>query len=590
MNENQYPNARGAFGAYEQNVSIQRLVILPTGEYHDQFNRSFTTKMNNEILDRFNQRFSENREYGPTSFMGLTKDFLKYGAREEEPINIEHGWGVERCRFTLEVLSTNIMGLEVREYITGFTDLPDGITRRGLVEVGNLQGLVDVDPNLKFTINGIIDMHDQRVRTSVGMKTRRTMRSNVQLLSDPGYDGYSNSMEARIKPADIFYAMDGGLLTGAFGQNDVHDTRLLNTTEAKLSRRSNVIPTRYMSKIFDGYAKTLYADQTSHTDVGQGGSLYNQAAHLIREDNNSEGCFLKHLGRAMHSVSTPKSFLFRDLLKLDPTIQDRVEGRIASRGEKIRTHQLGDSLEWHVDDHETTAALMIAQSVSAIMSSMSIMFIDFSMSNMDQRGHFGMDDDIRPSFSIADVKLINYDPDMDQRKIVDAVDWRIWHEVVRDLTDAGGIGFELRVVCDLAGETVIHLGMDGQEPCPYVFPTFADSLVTPLLTHDLELPSAMARDFKTVLDTVIDRPSFEPDYASLDIESRRGYDRGGERERVADRPYFGNEMRSSFNDRDGLPSRDQHARYESLPGAGRRMAEDDEYRPLVNEHGDTFKY
>lgn len=520
MMDTQYRGTRGIATPYESNVKIVRMTITPLGQYHNQFHRPYETHVDNTIIDRFNQHFHNKREYEASAFTGVTKGFLRYAEREDE-VSIDNGWDCERHRFLMEVVSTNFMGLEVREFVSGYTDRPEGITPQGVVALGHQAGLVYVDPQVRFYINGIINVMDQRRRTPMGVKTYRTMRSNMHVMADQQYEGYHSGTEARLKPADIFYAMDGELLNTTHGMGTTYDTRFVNDTEARLSRRSNVLPTHYASSIFEGFSKTLKADQSTMTDAMSTGSVYAQAANLIREDHAMDDCFIRHLSRVTHQSHQSKVFRFQDLLKLDPTIGDRVEGMVGTRGESIRTHTLGDSVDWTASDHETTAALMIAQSVAAILSSMSVMFVDFSMSNMNSRNEFGMGSNA-PLFSVAAINMLNNDPDYDQRRIVDAVEWRVWHEILRNLTEEGMISFDLRVICDLTGETTIHLGMDGDPQRSWVFPTFADAMLTPLVTANYEAPSAIAHDFKTMLDVVVEKPNYQPEY--LDIRGERGYE------------------------------------------------------------------
>lgn len=507
MMENRNYTNRGV-APHRHDTRIVSLTILPLGGYSTQYHRPFHAQVTPDTLNRFSRQFEGKSEYSSSAFVGMTRDFLSFGEKENE-VPIVNGWGRERHRFMMETVTKNIMGMEYREFITGYTDMADGITSASAISVGREAGHVHVDPNMKFYINGNISMTETIKRGPRGSRVVRQMTNNMQVISNVNYDGYAANYESRLRPADVFYAMDSSNEIGRKidkGLGGVYDTRQVSTDEAMLSRRSSVIPSFYVGKMFDGYSKTLYSDHSSHRDTLDSGSVYSQTANLLREDLALTDCFLDNLRQSMRLSRAPKTFQFRDLEKLDPDVARVVKGQVDGYTERTRVHRPGDTYDWDRPDYETSKALLIAHAIPAIMSYMSLMYIDVELDNENMGRAAYYDDQARPMFQIYELKALNRDDDDNVRheKMYQALEWRIWNEVIRDVTQDGDLPFRIRVFCDLGGETVIHMHLDGDYR-EYVFPTFADSVATPLLTEVPDNVDGLANNFRSLLEHVVER-------------------------------------------------------------------------------------
>jgi hypothetical protein len=65
------------------------------------------------------------------------------------------------------------------------------------------------------------------------------------------------------------------------------------------------------------------------------------------------------------------------------------------------------------------------------------------------------------------------------------------------------IPFSMKVNCDLYGETVLDLSFDSRPFRQYVTPSFADALLTPLVTANPNHLAGVADDFNTLISSVI---------------------------------------------------------------------------------------
>lgn len=99
-------------------------------------------------------------------------------------------------------------------------------------------------------------------------------------------------------------------------------------------------------------------------------------------------------------------------------------------------------------------------------------------------------------------------PDFNDRRVLDLFENRIVEEVFNPISLNGYMDVEIKVSSEVGGMTRIELEIDDGPMVPYVFPSFADAMISPVITRDKNLLDDNADSYielrKTVDDAIDD--------------------------------------------------------------------------------------
>ena len=514
MNELTTLGNRG-FGRVTPQAQITKLLIYETGEYNQQWSRPYTTNYDGHVLSQFHEQLQGVKHYSPASFTGLAQSFLKPTANvdmQHGQIAIPEGWGSRRCRFMMVVEYESHIGTRFQEILTGYTTHVGAMPQSGYTSMEAQQLLVDND--MQFYVNSTIHLQISQQYGPAGMREVAAVAKNAHILADNNFTSmYQPDHLERMRPTDLFAVMsrshlhqlrdEHGNIPGV--GNKLFDARNANSTMAALSLRGNVIPASYMARVVENWSN---APATS-TDPGTtGGDFFTNARQYANDGLVSSDQVLRMIAD-LRGEPIGNTFRFRDLLKLDPTIQGRVLGRCSGRTQKIQgMHAQGETNEWYGRDPITLAATIISQCVPGIMADLALTVMHFKMHNeMAVSGNYSNVDPTtflgRPGYQ-PDMAIINIAGfgDQDLSPAMFAFEKRFWFEVMKDLCFDNQVRFMLEVICDLTGETVVNISLDGRPIEQFVTPSFADALLTPLVTRDHNHVVQVADDFNHLLHAV----------------------------------------------------------------------------------------
>lgn len=188
-------------------------------------------------------------------------------------------------------------------------------------------------------------------------------------------------------------------------------------------------------------------------------------------------------------------------------------------------HQAGMTNEWHGRDVVTLAATIISQCVPGIMADLALTRLHFKTHNeMAVSGSYSAVDPMthmsrpgrEPDFAIVNVAGFG---DQDLGPALYAFEKRFWFEVMKDLCFDNQIRFMLEVNADMMGETVVNISLDGHPIEQFVTPSFADALLTPLVTNNHNHVVKVANDFNHLLKAVVPTTDPEANQAFFDNDA-----------------------------------------------------------------------
>lgn len=499
-------------GMVNPTVQIVKLVLFETGTYAQQWRRPYETEMTGSTVSLFQEQLEGHTTgYRPADFGGIAQNFLKPSANPEAPVNITNGWGVRHCRFIMVVEYDEAIGSRMQSIITGYTEHAEGAVGMGGMSVAGAPGSLSVDQNLVFTINSVIATRRQMEYGPNGQRELVQVADNSHLLADEKFDSmYAPNVQEKMRPTDVFATMMRAPMAKVSNER-IWDQRTAMVKQAAKSRRSNVIPANFISNVLDNYNNAVI--DPSVTAQGDG-TVFGQARALAKEAMVNRDTVLKMLADIRCEPIGP-NFTFRDLLRLDPTIQNRVVGRVSGRTDRMALHEADQTNPWDGSDGITLAATIISQCVPGIMADLALMRVGFRMHNLfavsgnystfDPTTHRSNPNNL-PEFVYENIRGLG---DQDLAPAAMQFEQRFWYEVMKDLTYGNQVPFSLRVDSDLLGETVVTISLDNCPERQYVTPSFADALLTPLVTGDLERPIRVADDFNTLMQAVVHQPQIQ---------------------------------------------------------------------------------
>lgn len=461
-----------------KSLNIRRFILQETGTYNDQYLRPYNTNLDGRMQTELLETIAERPKVAASDIAVIANQFIRPSATPEAIITIPNGWSTKRIRFFLDIESTDYIGNKMHEYVVGYTDVP-----------GVSQSLF-IDPDMTFHINAISITRDIVNRTPLGNQISTNLIDTSHVLCNNNYvDSFSGSKTFGMLPENIFTRMDTmDLNDGAtsINPNDfVYDTSgILNRSAIKSNRRNNIVP-QYTSNILSAYMTSL-TDEAY--DVSKTREL---ASTLVRSDSTRSDTFMSFL-KSRGDLSTNSVFKLRDLEALDPNVPNVTNVIPTNAGYANNLHQSGMTASWAGSDMTTLFATSLSQAVPSYMLGYTINKIHLFSTNMDFSNTMNT--------TVVKCNAFNEGPDL-QNRIVALIS-KLENELLRGLTYNAAIAYSLEMSVDLLGETWIKISLNGEPITDYVCPSFADGLMSPVITQNEQVITSIASDFDNVLQSV----------------------------------------------------------------------------------------
>ncbi len=504
------------FSTMTPEAKILSLLIFETGTYEQQWRRTYTTQVDHTVVNQFREQLEGQTHYSAAQMTGIAQSFIKPTTAVQGAINIAGpgSWNERRCRFMMVVEYDAGLHVKMQEILTGYTTHVGAIRGAHAINAQADTTYLTMDHDLQFFVNSTIKVRRITERGPMGVTESLAIASNTHVLADNSVNGgmYNPVHEERMRPTDLFAAMSRSHLHEAQSHNPglgstIYDTRTAQSKMAALSLRANVIPSNYVARVLDNYKNAAVV--TNDPTQGNGNDFYGNARAYSNDGLVTQDAVLKMVGD-IRQEPAGNTFRFSDLLRMDPTIERRVMGRVSGATQRIQgLHETGATTKWDGQDSHTLSASIISQCVPGIMADLGLSRLVFKTHNQfiisgnysrfDQSTHLGAPGNL-PEFveqfacGFADQNLA---------PAMAAFERRFWFEVMKDLSMDNQIPFALEVNADLAGETIINISLDNNPMEQFATPSFADALLTPLVTNNQQHVQKVAKDFNDLIEAVL---------------------------------------------------------------------------------------
>lgn len=477
MNFHNVGNAIPAYNSRKATIRISKMIMQETGSFNPMFSRPYTTYVDQHKIDCIAQRINESptKNVSPAAFAGLTSDILVPDATPRGEIILPNGFNERRIRFIMEVNVISNMGSEFTYYFMGYSDYL-GISHND-----------SVDPNMNFYINSFVRVSKLPMQTPNGTMIRDIINQVANVINGSIQYQFTNQEQYLMRPQDIFTGIQSSFLQQSYPSYvDYRDSRHILNNNSVCSKRSNCLPTNYISEIVSDYA-------VSKQTAGFGGNnddIYTRAKDLVAESRINENIFI----RALSDIKGyPEStvFTFNDLIRIDPNIQAVTQLFKLGLPAKQQLHQVGQTAYWHGTDRITQAATYLANAVPALMMELLFTQITFTSTNHDISGR-------------------NYSNILDYRSLTDAdLSYnfnvfinRLERELLYDLTFGNQELYTLEMSVNLLDQTYITLSLGNEPPTTFAVPSFCDSLMLPTQCYNQNAFATVVHDFEQILNNI----------------------------------------------------------------------------------------
>lgn len=463
-------------------MRITKLIMVETGTYNDMVVRPYQSHLDERGVSLYQEATEGGRNFAPEALSGIAGNILRPNSQVAGQAKIANGWDMPRYRFLIEAEAPLGQGAELVHIITGYTDYNGVNPQTG-----------SIDPRLRLFFNNEIVVRTTQIRTPTGRQSRQAVSEAAQIIptADASQTGaFPGEMPNLLRPKDLVNSMSTSIL----GDEDVVDLRTVPCMGPTSSRRDNANSSVYMSRTLKAL-ESAYGPEMD--DPGRSmEDIYDSAKGSLQEPSLNHNQFFEILLQ-MTDYQQSGSVAWSDFCRVFPDA-DPVSVFI-TRGEAMRqwrhdenpaafTPERGQSEAWVGSTPETIAATILSHAIPSIMMDLMITQVAFVATNETVEGKFVVELREANSFS----KNLEMGPYL--QRFLDRVEW----EVLRDVSNNNQMGINLQMRCDLLGDSVMTISMNGGPDIDYVVPSFSDALIAPVVGGSRDVLNNLAHDMETL--------------------------------------------------------------------------------------------
>lgn len=481
------------------NSIIEKFIVIETKPFkQDIYNRSYNLNMSSEkrikvenLLDR-----AQCMHGGKITEEMIGRDIpniMEFNTISGNKVNIVNGWNQSRFRFFLKIKQQGINNMCY--YIQGYTDYLDNTMLRGLLD----------ENNLVFYINSIIETIEND--NSLYLTSQRIIR-NINVLNNGAnvifQDVNSQSKNRIARPEDIYSVMANNKANEGFQSFDFTSVM---TNKAVSSFKINNDGVKHFTKMLNAViGAKLNVDDSylQHEDI------LRKANNNVHEAKLNDISFIKALS-SLYSTSPVVTFTITDLIKIfkerfiEPTViidnNIRVNENIMAMGFCVgidsRVMDSSNSHELYDTSIETSIAYSLHNKLVTYMSEMKLGKLTVTMSNMNISNETHVE-----AFGNS---LIETCIDIDFIQKLETIKYKCKNVLFNEISKNKERSMSVLVNMDWLGKTTIAIdinnGLGGDNLKTYSFPTYADSLYSPIVYEDNSF-NTLVNDYTNIIETI----------------------------------------------------------------------------------------
>lgn len=492
-----------SYGTQNTELSVPLFICSQTGTYQEQNLRPFGITVNAATLSKLETVTRGGTNLGISAMQQVANDIIKPQSMPEGAVAITNGWRSRRFRFLMKVHEKHALfgGMTTTRIFFGTTDNCEA-------SHNYLDDEMRIYFNSETVVTETLRPGPNGPTTEVMVTGSNQIVSPIEYQAQQATNLYSNPTAHLVRPEDMFSigqsqaVVDTLNRTGALpgGVDIILDSRTMvgQGGSYKYSARRDTSPTRYLADAMGAMQHAVMESQLNNFDgiPTSKDHLYQEAqSHSTNQDIHSNSFFaaLKdHCGFMEKGYVT-----FGDLRRLFPELTRYNEvTHFSTNDAGIRQVNYAEqSNHWNGADSTTIAASLLAQVIPAAMMDNYIRNVSFAATNGNAPGQFAIEIHEKATRSVIDgINMIPY---------LNAFLHRLRVDVLGVISHNNQVPFNVSMMSDLAGDSVIDIRIGAEQVIRYVAPTCCDSLFSPVLTRRDDLPRQMSADLLYLVEQAV---------------------------------------------------------------------------------------
>lgn len=472
---------------------IESLKLIRVHGFQNQYLRPFRTAMTNtvennirEMTDKFNGSIPTNLISEACNNFIMPSDRVETYQGQTMAVAMPNGWGDNRFTFIM-IVETTADNLITRELIAGYTDCRD-VAIKGYSDIL-------ISPNTVFYVNTVTKLSQRSVN---GIVIPTVAGSYSVIGSGFSVDAYNGASTWRMTPQNLIQSAKASNVVGmstlpADGHQPIIGSDYRKVQHAAvLTNRTNNSPTNVFSKIIENMATTINADaMTGMVDPVKAQASV-QAA--VADPSILNSIFMGALYNYFNARVAHFDYNF--LQKICPYLDQITQ--VDDTGYETTQYQG----QWDKPTIESIMAVVVSNVVTSFMTTSSLTAIEFTITNMLPISPMGGLNSFATQTTITDIR--GYSQMINLAQFIPAYQQRLTDELGPIVSRSNNVGFTLYVRADMGIDIFMRLKYDNGIEEAFVFPMFADSIISPMLTTSTDLYRHNAADINTAMDIVTD--------------------------------------------------------------------------------------
>lgn len=483
-------------------MRVLKLNFVEAPPSSTQFIRTFDFDKKNSRIDDLARLTEDGTNILPERLAKVASSLLSPNttSRDKFVSQIDGGWDQKRIMFSMVVETSSRPNHQEYEYIVGHTDY-DGFSLIGMKEV-------KLDPRMKLYFDQITHINlSGGIRRNSEVWTPSIKSSDLILNRDTlrgfGHDDLASRGTDRAlskRPTDLLRREGASLSYNqdnfSFDENsdrrqpesNTNNTVGTFTQQLKLSSRDNNSATSFLHRTLDGYvsASTGAGLDTTASPYGLGDERSNKLSNLklaygrVDENDPSADRYIEELKESTRILNSGY-ITYGELMEMNPEFVKNEQETFA-RADTRRSYRHSDTKQWQGDDHETIAALTIANSLPGLM--IKNMYSKLDKLTINSYGHSKLS---RITGCVASPYIDGLDTEATWPNFEHHLSEVLIHEVSR-----GIFNFEAKIDANVDGYVDIWIRIDGGPESFHSFPAYCAALMSPTLDTNVSSLNSMS--------------------------------------------------------------------------------------------------
>jgi len=470
-------------------MQLLDMMLREMKEYDDVPIRSYTGNACPEHLDALEVATEGGRDLSASRLSGLAGRIIRPIADTDERAAIVNGWGEQKLMFAMKVMVRESRTSQQICLITGYTD-----------HVGasnSLKGVL-LDEKMCLYFNSVTRIHRGIIDTPRGQRFSTSILKSNQIISKQSNPDFTLARGAQgsmtMRPEDIFSRNTTNSVFAERarreGSMDLRGGYAMGTM--KLSNRLNTSPTRYFERSIKALATAdsgdgLIDEMQHERDTTK---IFKDARGQVREDAITADPVFEELSQDTNIMHDGFITLGELMMMNEDFDFDSIPVYFHEKGTKKNIR--GEYTPWTGMDNETVATTMLVNALPMYLINHQLASIHFTATNMNTMGEMVV---------LADSAFpIEEGPNL--RDIVPQFCQRLEREILLDILPYDDCPIDIEVDATTSGETYVKISLDGGQYEEFVFPTFLDSVVPPVITERQDNMDNMAATISSIAESL----------------------------------------------------------------------------------------